>query len=136
MSDFTTALKVSSSGMAASRERVNLSASNLANAETTRGPDGGPYRRLDPVFETVILDEATGAVGVRVSEVRQDQEEGKTVYMPGHPDADKNGFVRMPNVNPVNEVVNLLSAQRGYEANASAVDTVKTMAARALDIMR
>ena len=134
--DFSTALRVSASGMSASRERVNLSSSNLANAETTRGPDGGPYKRLDPVFETVVLDSATGATGVRVAEVHADESGGNRVYMPGHPDADENGFVQMPNVNPVNEVVNLLSAQRGYEANASAADTVKTMAQRALDIMR
>ena len=134
--EFSTALRISASGMSASRERVSLSSSNLANAETTRGPDGGPYKRLDPVFEAVPLDDVSGAAGVRVSEVKADPSEGATVYMPGHPDADERGFVRMPNVNPVHEVVNLLSAQRGYEANASAADTVKTMAQRALDIMR
>jgi flagellar basal-body rod protein FlgC len=88
------------------------------------------------VFESVALDEASGATGVRVAEVHQGSAEGKPVYLPGHPDADANGFVRMPDVNPVHEVVNLLSAQRGYEANASALDTTKSMAQRALDIIR
>lgn len=134
--DFFSALRVSASGMAAERERVNTASSNLANAETTRTADGGPYRRLDPVFESVVLDEAAGATGVTVAEVRQGSAEGKPVYLPGHPDADEHGFVRMPDVNPVHEVVNLLSAQRGYEANASAVEATKTMAQRALDIIR
>lgn len=134
--DFFAALRVSGSGMAAERERVNLASSNLANAETTRTPEGGPYRRLDPVFESVILDETSNATGVKVSEVRQGSAEGKPVYLPGHPDANADGFVRMPDVNPVHEVVNLLSAQRGYEANAAAIDATKTMAQRALDIIR
>lgn len=128
------ALEISSQGMSAQRERVTLATSNLANAETTRGPDGGPYRRLDPVFEAVLNDD--GSAGVRVAEVVADPSEGKLTYMPGHPDADASGFVRLPDVNPVHEVVNLVSAQRGFEANASAVDTVKTMAQRALEIMR
>lgn len=134
--DFFAALRVSATGMAAERERVNLASSNLANAETTRTPEGGPYRRLDPVFESIVLDEETSATGVRVAEVKQGDAAGKPVYLPGHPDADADGFVRMPDVNAVHEVVNLLSAQRGYEANASAVETTKTMAQRALDIIR
>lgn len=134
--DFFSALRVSATGMAAERERVNMASSNLANAETTRTADGGPYRRLDPVFESVVLDETEGATGVRVADVREGSAEGRPVYLPGHPDADENGFVRMPDVNAVHEVVNLLSAQRGYEANASAVETTKSMAQRALDIIR
>lgn len=139
--DFFTALKVSSSGLSAQRTRVNLASSNLANAETTRGPDGKPYRRLDPVMEPITFDQAlgredAGAIGVKVTEIKEDESEGRRVFMPGHPDADADGIVILPNVNPVHEVVNLLSAQRGYEANTTAVDTVKTMAQRALDIMR
>src|SRR5690349_9816314 len=110
-----TALQVSATGMAAERTRVNLASSNLANAETTKTAEGGPYRRLDPVFESEVIDDG-GATGVRVAEVVRDESEGRPVYMPGHPDADGNGFVTLPNVNPVDEVVNLLSAQRGYEA--------------------
>lgn len=137
--DFFTALHVSGSAMSAERTRVNLAASNLANAETTRGPDGGPYRRLDPVFQAVPLEPGaadSGAVGVRVSQVVADSGPGRRVYSPGHPDADGEGFVTFPDVNPVHEVVNLVSAARGYEANAAAVETLKQMALRGLDIAR
>jgi len=141
--DFFTALRVSGSGLSAERTRVNLASSNLANAETTRGPDGQPYKRLDPVFQAVAM-EANGAaapgaespMGVEVAQVVADQTPGKRVYSPGHPDADADGFVTFPNVNPVNEVVNLLSASRGYEANATAVETLKQMAQKGLDISR
>lgn len=129
MSDFLTALHTSASGLAAERTRVNTTASNLANAETTRGVDGQPYRRKDPVFEATLE-------GVRVSEIREDQSPGKKVYSPGHPDADPDGFVTFPNVNPIHEVVNLISAQKSYDANATAVDTLKGMAARALEIAK
>src|SRR5262249_43702934 len=132
--DFFHALHVSAGGLAAERERVDLSAQNLANAESTRGPDGGPYKRKDPIFEAVVDD--AGATTVQVAGVREDESAPRRVYMPGHPDADGDGFVTLPNVDPVNEVVNLLSAQRGYEANATAVDTTKSMAQRALEIMR
>jgi len=140
--DFLSALRISASGLSAERTRVNLAASNLANAESTRGPDGQPYKRLDPVLEAVPFSgemaAADGAapMGVRVSRVQQDQGPGRRVYSPSHPDADPQGFVTLPNVNPVHEVVNLLSASRAYDANASAVDTLKTMATRALDIAR
>jgi flagellar basal-body rod protein FlgC len=142
--DFFTALKVSGSGLSAERTRVNLASSNLANAETTRGPNGQAYQRLDPVFQAVAV-EGNGAptqpgsepaMGVEVSQVVADTNPGKRVYSPGHPDADADGFVTFPNVNPVNEVVNLLSASRGYEANATAVETLKQMAQRGLDISR
>ncbi|BDG07966.1 flagellar basal body rod protein FlgC [Anaeromyxobacter paludicola] len=143
--DFLSALKISGSGLAAERTRVNLAASNLANAETTRGPDGKPYRRLDPVMESVPFeaalgqaDQAAGAApaGVRVARVAADPTPGKRVYSPSHPDADPQGFVTLPNVNPIHEVVNLMSASRTYDANATAIDTLKTMAQRALDITR
>jgi flagellar basal-body rod protein FlgC len=143
--DFFTALHVSGSGLSAERTRVNLAASNLANAETTRTASGGAYQRLDPVFETERMASASdpgglpgpdAPMGVEVSKVVADPTPGKRVYSPGHPDADADGFVTFPNVNPVHEVVNLLSASRGYEANATAVDTLKQMATRGLDIGR
>lgn len=135
--DFLTALNVSSSGLAAQRTRVNVATSNLANAETTRGPDGQPYRRRDPVLRATPFESALGeAVGVEVAEISEDTTPGKRVYSPGHPDADGQGFVTFPNVNPIHEVVNLMSASRGFEANATAVETLKTMAQRALDIAR
>jgi flagellar basal-body rod protein FlgC len=139
--DFFTALHVSASGLTAERTRVNLATSNLANAETTRTAAGGPYKRLDPVFQSVSFDPLTpgaaeGATGVQVSQIVADQTPGKRVYSPGHPDADPNGFVQLPNVDPIHEVVNLMSASRAYEANATAVETIKAMAMRGLEIAR
>jgi flagellar basal-body rod protein FlgC len=143
--DFFSALKVSASGLAAERTRVDLAASNLANAESTRSADGTPYKRRDPVLSSVPFEgqltaaAASGtasAVGVAVTQVVEDQTAGKRVYSPGHPDADPQGFVTLPNVDPIHEVVNLISAQRGYDANATAIETLKTMAGRALDITR
>jgi len=140
--DFLSALRVSGSGLAAERIRVNLASSNLANAESTRGPDGRPYRRLDPVLESVSFDDPArmgtdaGPAGVRVARVQADEGPGRRVFSPNHPDADESGFVTFPDVNPVHEIVNLMSASRAYDANASAIDTLKTMAQRALDIAR
>lgn len=127
-------LDIAAQAMSAERTRVNTASSNLANAETTRGPDGQPYKRLDPVFEAVVGE--SGDVGVKVASIVEDQSAPRPVYMPEHPDADVNGYVLLPNVDPVHEVVNLMSAQRGYEANATAFDTSKTMVQRALDILR
>ncbi|MGC4120523.1 MAG: flagellar basal body rod protein FlgC [Myxococcales bacterium] len=138
--DFLTALSVSASGLSAERTRVNLATSNLANAQATRGPDGGPYRRRDPVLESVSFEDALAgegpAGGVKVAEVVEDSGPGKRIYSPGHPDADRDGFVTLPDVNPIHEVVNLMSASKAYEANATAVETLKSMAQRALDIAR
>ena len=140
--DFLTALRVSGSGLAAERVRVNLASSNLANAESTRGPDGLPYRRLDPVMEAVSFGDAlqvsdgSAPMGVKVARVQASDGPGRRVFSPNHPDADEGGFVTFPDVNPVHEIVNLMSASRGYDANASAIDTLKTMAQRALDIAR
>jgi flagellar basal-body rod protein FlgC len=146
MADFLTALTISGSGLSAQRTRVTLAASNLANAESTRGPDGQPYRRRDPVlaakaFEGELATAAqpgdpSVATGVEVAAIVEDASQGRRVYLPGHPDADPDGFVTFPNVNPINETVNLMTAARGYEANATAVDTLKSMAQRALDIAR
>jgi flagellar basal-body rod protein FlgC len=138
--DFLSALSISASGLSAERTRVNIAASNLANAESTRGPDGQPYRRRDPVLEAVSFDQTLASagvpLGVQVTEVVEDQTPGKRIYNPGHPDADTQGFVTLPNVNPIHEVVNLMSASKAYEANVTAVETLKSMATRAIDIAR
>ncbi len=141
--DFFSALQISASGLAAERTRVDTATSNLANAESTRGPDGKPYQRLDPVLQAAPFESAlgeaqgsAGPMGVKVAEIARDESPGRRVYSPGHPDADAQGFVTFPNVNPIHEVVNLVSASRGYDANATAVETLKTMAQRALDISR
>ena len=137
-------MDVSASALQAERVRAEVTASNMANAETTRTADGGPYKRLDPVIQAVPfpaeLGEAQASAGppmmAQISSIVADQTEGRKVYSPGHPDADPEGFVTFPNVNPVHEVVNLMSASRSYEANATAIDTLKTMAQRGLDIAR
>lgn len=141
--DFLTALNVSGSALSAERVRVNLASSNLANAETTRDANGNVYKRLDPVFESLpfgdaqdIAPDANGPMGVRVSRIVADGGPGRKVYSPGHPDADADGFVTFPDVNPVHEVVNLMSASRAYDANAVAVETLKQMAARGLEITK
>ena len=139
MADFLSALNVAASGLSAERTRVDAAASNLANAESTRGPDGQPYHRREVVLgaqggEFAQALGAAEAVPVEVRQVISDPSPGKRIYSPGHPDADADGFVTLPDVNPVHETVNLMSAQRGYEANATAVETLKSMASRALDI--
>lgn len=142
--DFLTALHVSGSALSAERTRVNIASSNLANAETTRDANGLPYKRLDPVFEATPIGNNGGApepgaeapMGVKVARIVADETPGRRVYSPGHPDSDPDGFVTFPNVNPVHEVVNLLSASRGYEANVAAVETLKQMAMKGLDISR
>lgn len=140
--DFMKSLSVSASGMSVQRTRVGLAASNLANVETTRAEDGsGPYRRLDAIVTPASFDEALGETddnvrGAEVLQVVADPTEGKLVHNPTHPDADENGFVRLPNVNPVQEMVNLMTAQRGYDANATAFETAKTMIQRGLEIVR
>ena len=143
--DIFTALDLSGSGLSVQRTRMNIASSNLANAQTTRTENGGPYRRMDPIVSTVAFDnELSGQLGIgedavagaEVSDIVEDQSRGRRVYSPGHPDADGEGFVLFPNVNPVFEMVNLMSASRGFEANATAMEMTKTMAQRALDLLR
>ncbi len=139
-------LSVSASGMAAQRTRAELVIQNLANSETTRTPEGGPYRRQDAVFESapqnspfsaVFQTEMTSGVnGVEVADIIQDPSEGEKRYQPGHPDADKEGFVAYPNVNPAEDMVDLLSAQRGYEGNVAAMTAIKDMIQRSIDLMK
>jgi flagellar basal-body rod protein FlgC len=144
MSLFST-LSISASGMAAQRARAELLVENMANAETTRTPEGGPYRRKDVVFETQsdigpfhsLLDAAvSGGSGVRVSEVVVDEREPERRYLPGHPDAGKDGYVLFPRLNPAEEMVDLMSASRGYQANVSSMSAVKDMIQRSIDLLR
>jgi flagellar basal-body rod protein FlgC len=137
------ALEVAASGLSAERTRMNTIASNLANARTTRTAEGGPYKRLDPVFEAKQL--GGGMVGgpnesavslVTVPRIQQDARDPQLVYEPGHPDADPKGYVRYPNVNVVEEMVNMITASRAYEAGVTSVESVKAMAKSALGIGR
>ncbi len=133
-----TILDIASTGMAAQRLRVQLIASNIANSETTRTKEGGAYRRKDAVFQSQDLgfSGALAAAGVKVAGIRTSQEPFLTRYEPGHPDADANGVVSYPNVNPVEEMVNLTEASRAYEANIAVVRSAKAMASSALEILR
>ena len=131
LSDIT---DIAVSGLAAQRARITITASNLANAETTRTPEGGPYRRRDPLFRAVRLP-GVGATGfetalraVRVDGVVQDGRDFMIRHMPGHPDADEEGNVLFPNVNIVEEQTNLMSASRAYEANLLLIRKVRDMA--------
>jgi flagellar basal-body rod protein FlgC len=140
------ALSVSASGMAAQRVRSELLVENIANSETTRTAEGGPYRRKDAVFSSTpvpsafssLLDEQMGSslMGVTVAGVSVDTREPDRRYMPGHPDADKDGYVAMPRMNPAEDMVDLMSATRGYQANVSAISSVKDMIQRSIDILR
>lgn len=134
------ALKTAASSLHAQRERMNTIASNIANAETTRTAEGGPYKRLSPVFRTKVesfeaaMDEAAPSASVEVARIAQDTRAPRMVHDPDHPDADENGYVAMPNVSVVQEMVDMVSASRSYEASTSAVSTVKSMAQAALEI--
>jgi flagellar basal-body rod protein FlgC len=139
-------LSVSASGMSAQRTRAEILVENLANAETTRTPEGGPYRRKDVVFEE---DPSVGSFGsefssalgsnvsgVAVSQTLVDDSEPLRRYMPGHPDADKDGYVSFPKINQAEDMVDLMGASRGYEANVAAISAVKDMIQKSLDLFR
>lgn len=138
-------LSVSASGMAAQRTRAELLVENLANGETTRTPEGGPYRRKDAVFISAPQISAFGAVfqtelgsginGVEVSNIIEDAGEPDKRYLPGHPDADKDGYVAFPRINPAEEMVDLVSAQRGYEGNIAAMTAIKDMLMRSIALL-
>jgi flagellar basal-body rod protein FlgC len=140
------AISISASGMEAQRIRAELITENLANADTTRTENGGPYRRKDAVFSTApaensfagTLAEFTsgGSQGVTVSSISVDQSDPERRYMPGHPDADPDGYVAFPKINPSEEMVDLMSASRGFEANIAAISTVKDMIGRSLDLFK
>ena len=128
---------IASTGMAAQRLRVQLIASNVANSETTRTREGGPYRRRDAVFQSQDLgfSGALASAGVRVASIQTSQEPFLTRYEPGHPDANSDGVGNYPNINPVEEMVNLTEASRSYEANIAVVRSAKAMATSALGIL-
>ena len=131
--------------MAAQRTRAELLVENLANAETTRTPEGGPYRRKDVVFENTAVDSPFASIfnaqmesngGVKVSEIVTDTSDPERRYMPGHPDADKDGYVAFPKINTAEDMVDLMGASRSYQANVSAIAAVKDMIQRSIDLFR
>lgn len=140
--DVSASLAISSSALQAQRLRMDVIAANLANAESTRTPEGGPYKRRDVVLESLsggsfedIMGSTAGAA-VRVARVVADEKPPRVVFDPGHPDADAKGYVSYPNVNPITEMVDLMAATRAYEANIAAVNATKRVLEAALSIGR
>ena len=135
-------LKVSSTALASHRTKMNVISENLANTETTRTKDGGPYRRKMVVFqernmsfEDTLQNENDKITGVEVSEIVKSQEDFRMVYNPSHPDADpKTGYVKMPNVNPLTEVADMMVARRSFDASVTAISNTKSMIMKALEI--
>ncbi|WP_040334240.1 flagellar basal body rod protein FlgC [Candidatus Magnetobacterium casense] len=128
---------VSASALVAQRQRMNSIASNVANIHTTRTQEGGPYKRQDVVFEVLPIGKVEEqAMGVQVSKVLQDENPPMKVYNPSHPDADEDGYISLPNVNVVEEMVNMMTAARAYEANVSAFNISKGMFLKTLEIGR
>src|SRR5262252_7755320 len=131
------ALSGSASGMAAQRTRAELLVQNLANSETTRTAEGGPYRRKDVVFSSAPQNSEFSALfqtelnstgtGVEVSDVVEDSREPDKRYLPGHPDADKDGYVAFPRINPAEDMVDLMGAARGFQGNVAAMSAIKDM---------
>ncbi len=151
--DLFQAMQISASGLAAQRVRMNVIASNLANINTTKTDDGGPYRRKDVFFRPTQVQElgegnfAKGRAtfgkaldrelrGVEISRVVEDQKDPRLVYNPTHPDADDRGYVAMPNINLITEIVTMMNAQRSYEANVTAINATKAMINKSLTIGR
>lgn len=122
----------SGTGLNAQRIRINVISSNIANADTTRTPEGGPYRRKDVVFKQVLDGKHAG--GVQVESIKQDTKPPMLKYQPDHPDANEEGYVAYPNIHPVEEMVNMLEASRNYESNVTMLNTAKQLALRALSI--
>lgn len=141
---FLNSLNISGSALTAQKLRMNIISQNIANASTTRTQDGGPYVRQMVVFKTAdqvdsfynALEQANNGYGVEVEQIVQDPNGTKQVYNPSHPDADENGYLSMPNINTVQEMTDMMSASRSYEANITAFNAVKLMATKALEIGR
>jgi flagellar basal-body rod protein FlgC len=147
MADFLTGMRISSSGMAAQRMRMNTIASNIANINTTQTPEGGPYRRKDVVFEAMPDAKNFGEIvtgtdtkdnmqRVQVSDIISDRKAPLLKYEPDHPDANADGYVAYPNINLMEEMTNMIQSSRSYEANVTALQASKDMAMSALEIGR
>ena len=141
---FLDSINISASGMTAERLRMDVISKNIANANTTRTSNGTPYRRQVVIFEEADISQPFSSLlskaqnnlnksGVRVSSIIEDKSEYKLVYNPGHPDADEKGYIKMPNVDIMVEMVNMISATRAYEANVTSINSTKNMIMKALD---
>jgi len=126
--------KVSGSAVSAQSQRLNVVASNLANADSVAGPDGQPYKARQVVFQTQLLDAEQSSAGVRVAQVVEDNAAPRRVHNPDHPLADEQGYVTMSNVNPVEEMVNMISASRSYQTNVDVMNTAKNLLQKTLQL--
>ncbi len=145
---FLTSLNISGSALTAQRLRMDVISNNIANAETTSGPDGQPYRRQQVIFSpissgrrvaplpAILNNDGEPGEGVQVSAIVEDERPPRMVYDPAHPDADPNGYVAYPEVNVITEMTDMIAATRAYEANVTAINAAKSMAAKALEIAR
>lgn len=143
---FLNSLSISGSALTATRLRMDVISENIANQNTTRTADGGPYKRRMVVYEPISNDTfrsalqdrlgANSAQGVRVTKIVEDETPTTPVYNPEHPDADENGYVEMPNVDPIKETIDMMAATRAYDANITAFNAIKTMASKALELGR
>lgn len=142
MSTLNTAVSVAASALSAERTRIEVAVSNIANAGSTQGADGKPYRRRDVVLTTDTVrsfDAALGmasATGVKVAAIVEDKTPARRVFDPSHPDADKEGFVELPNVNPAVEMVDMVGASRAYQANLTAINLIRDLVSRSLELGR
>lgn len=142
--DIFTTFDIAASGLRAQTTRLNTISSNLANAETTATPEGGPYKKKSVVFQTENMpfnkhlanSMSTQTQGVKVAKIIEDNSPPQKVYDPSHPDAKEDGYVEMPNVSVLKEMVDMMSATRSYEANATTIKSAKRMALKALEIGR
>jgi flagellar basal-body rod protein FlgC len=136
-------LDISASGLTAERARMSVIASNIANAQVTETPDGGPYKRKEVEFSSVLNKSMIGSKsnnkmlsGVKIKGITESKLPPNMVYIPGHPQANKEGFVSMPNVSIAKEMVDMIAASRSYEANTSVISAFRKMSERALNIIR
>jgi flagellar basal-body rod protein FlgC len=125
---------VSGSAVAAQSQRLNVVASNMANADSVAGPDGQPYKARQVVFRTQMMDAEQSAAGVQVAQISEDNAAPRKIHDPGHPLADENGYVSMPNVNVVEEMVNMISASRSYQTNIDVMNTARTLLQKTLQL--
>jgi flagellar basal-body rod protein FlgC len=125
---------VSGSAVSAQSQRLNVVASNLANADSVAGPDGQPYKARQVVFQTQLVGAEQSSAGVRVAQVIEDNAAPRRVHNPDHPLADEQGYVTMSNVNPVEEMVNMISASRSYQTNIDVINTAKTLLQKTLQL--
>lgn len=128
-------MKINASGLSLERLKMDIISTNMANVNTSRTEDGGPYRRKEVLFEEMLSSQKKSS-GVKVTQIYEDEANMRIIHKPDHPDADEDGYLTLPNVNMVDEIINLINTQRTYEANVTALNTSKNLLKRALEISK